>query len=161
MSVRHPGRVWRSLFRVPIRLYDWNVGWLLGRRFCRLTHVGRRSGRTYRTVLEVIGTDDATGVVFVVSGYGPMSDWYRNLRANGHAEVEIGRRSFVARHRELELDEADLVFAAYERGYGPLRPLLRIFLTRLLGWRYDGRELARRRLVEQLPIVAFEPVRQA
>lgn len=31
----------RWLLRAPARLYDWNLGWLLGHHFVRLTHVGR------------------------------------------------------------------------------------------------------------------------
>jgi hypothetical protein len=30
-------------------------------------------------------------------------------------------------------------------------------LGRLVGWRYDGSPAARRRVVEQLPMVAFTP----
>ena len=36
-------------------LYDHRLGWLLGQRILRLNHVGSRSGRRYRTVLEVVG----------------------------------------------------------------------------------------------------------
>ena len=43
----------RTLYRVPTYLYEHDLGWLFGRRFLCLTHVGRRSGRRYRTVIEV------------------------------------------------------------------------------------------------------------
>jgi hypothetical protein len=45
--------------RAPAVLYDWKLGWVLGRRFLRLTHRGERSGRCYRMMLEVIGEDCA------------------------------------------------------------------------------------------------------
>ena len=38
-----------------------------------------------------------------------------------------------------------------------MAPIVRRVLSRLLGWRYDGSEDARRRLVCQLPLVAFRP----
>jgi deazaflavin-dependent oxidoreductase (nitroreductase family) len=59
-------------------LYDRHLGWLLGHRFVQLTHVGRRSGRRYRTVLEVVEYDRSVPE-FVVSGFGRRSDWLRNL----------------------------------------------------------------------------------
>ena len=52
---RRPGPLVRRLLQIPAVLYDCHLGWLLGRRFLRLTHVARRTGRTYRMMLEVIG----------------------------------------------------------------------------------------------------------
>lgn len=43
----------RRLLRAPSMLYRHYLGWMLGRRFVMVTHVGRRSGRQYRTVLEL------------------------------------------------------------------------------------------------------------
>ena len=63
-----PGPIVRRLLRAPGLLYDWHAGWLLGHRFLRLTHLGRRSGRRYRTMLEVVGTGQAPGEVVVVAG---------------------------------------------------------------------------------------------
>ena len=75
------GKVGRFLLRLPTHLYDWHIGWLFDSRLLRLTHVGRSSGRHYQTVLEVVGTDPATGKVIVMSGFG---------RSNG-ADI-IGQR---------------------------------------------------------------------
>lgn len=86
MTNRTPGPVLTRLLRSPAHLYDWKAGWLLGRRFLRLTHVGRRSGRQYQAMLEVIGEDDTTLEVFVIAGLGSRAQWYRNLRA--HEAIE-------------------------------------------------------------------------
>jgi hypothetical protein len=59
-----------ALLRAPAYLYDWGLGGVLGRRFVRLTHAGRRSGRCYRTMLEVIGEGRAAGELFVMVGLG-------------------------------------------------------------------------------------------
>lgn len=150
-------KVLHRLFRAPARLYAHDLGWLLGRRFLCLTHVGRRSGRRYRTVLEVIGTDPATGEVVAIAGMGPSSDWYRNIKASPPVEVAVGRRRFVPRYRTLGETEAATVMADYERRNRLIAPLLRPVLSKLLGWRYDGSATARDRLVRQLPIVAFRP----
>lgn len=66
MNARRPGPVLRRMLRAPAVLYDHNLGWLFGHRMLRPTHTGRRSGRTYRTVLEVIGIDRTNREVFVL-----------------------------------------------------------------------------------------------
>ncbi|OHV06641.1 nitroreductase family deazaflavin-dependent oxidoreductase [Mycobacterium talmoniae] len=152
-----PGRLVTWLFRAPSRLYDWRLGWLLGRRLCRITHVGRKSGRRYRTVVEVVGRDAVSGELMVVCGFGRRADWYRNLRANDAAAIEVGFRRFAAGWRELDVDEAEPVMAAYERRNRLLVPLIRRILSRVLGWRYDGSLEARRKLLAEMPIIAFKP----
>jgi deazaflavin-dependent oxidoreductase (nitroreductase family) len=97
------------------------LGWLLGRRLLLLTHVGRRSGRRYRTVLEVIGTDPGTGEVIVLSGHGRSADWYRNRQAAPAVEVVVGRDRFRP-HGELGQAEAIAVLADYERRTRRLMP---------------------------------------
>ena len=148
-------RLVRAIFRAPVRLYDHGLGWLLGRRFLCLTHVGRKSGRRYRTVLEVIGlTHDE---VTVIAGLGPSSDWFRNLQAGSTADVQLGRVRFAADHRVLGPAEAAAAIADYERRNRLVRPILQRMLTALVGWRYDGSRAARDRLVRQLPLVALRP----
>lgn len=145
----------RAIFRAPVGLYDHGLGWVLGRRFLCLTHVGRRSGHRYRTVLEVIGlTNDE---VTVIAGLGPSSDWFRNLQAGSGADVQLGRARFAADHRVLGTGEAAAAIADYERRNRLVRPVLHRVLTRLVGWPYDGSRTARDRLVRQLPLVALRP----
>jgi len=156
-SVSHPGPVLRAVFRAPVRLYDAGFGWLLTERLLCLTHVGRRSGRKYRTVLEVVGTNPTAGEFMVIAGFGPSSDWYRNIAASPACEVVVGRHRFVPQHRVLDEAEAVQVIADYEWRNRWIRPIVRLLLGRLLGWRYDGSQQARERLVRQLPVVAFRP----
>ena len=157
MSKYQPGPVVTWLFRAPSRLYDWRLGWLFGRRLCRLTHVGRKSGKRYRTVVEVVGRDKATDGLMVVCGFGRSADWYRNIHANGSAEIECGTRKYEAKWRELDIDEAASVMAAYERRNRLIAPITRRILSGVVGWRYDGSEDTRRTLVAEMPILAFTP----
>ena len=147
--------------RVANVLYDRGLGWLLGHRILRLTHVGRRSRRRYRTVLEVVGRDPSRSEFFVISGFGACSDWLRNLEAGGTASVEFGRRSFPTDHRELNHAEAYAVVAGYERRHRLITPVVRWALSWLLGWRYHGTEAERRQLVAQLPVVGLRPAGRA
>lgn len=154
---RQPGPTLGKLLRAPARLYDWHAGWILGRRFLRLTHVGRRSGRHYHTMLEVIGENRAAREVIVIAGLGPSAQWYRNLLAHDAIEVAIGRQRYTPTHRQLSEPEAALVLAEYERRSRLIAPILRRVLSWLVGWRYDSTEPARRRLVSELPVIGLRP----
>lgn len=147
----------RFMFRAPVLLYRWRCGWILGRRFLLLTHVGRRTGLHRKTVLEVMEYREDGPELIVMSGWGRIADWLRNIEATRLAKVTVGSQSFVAAHRFLSIDEAVRVVARYESRNRFAVPVVRRVLSRLLGWRYDGSDSARRRLVAQLPLVAFRP----
>ena len=49
-----------------------------------LTHVGRRTGRAYRTSLGVLAYGDG---FLLPLGYGTQTDWYRNVMAAGTCEL--------------------------------------------------------------------------
>jgi len=148
----------RWLLRLPVHLYDWNAGWLLGKRFAMLVHTGRRTGLTRKTVLEVVHYDTVTGAVVVMSGLGRSSDWYQNIKAKEASQVVVGRHSFAPTHWDVPDDEADDVLTDYEQRNRFAAPVVRWVLSRLVGWRYDGTNDSRRRLVQELPLVCFSPV---
>lgn len=52
-----------------------------------LNHVGRNSGRSYRTPLDAVEVDGT--FVFIVV-YGSRSDWVQNTMASGSAILETG-----------------------------------------------------------------------
>jgi deazaflavin-dependent oxidoreductase (nitroreductase family) len=155
MTTHRPGRIMRAILRAPTVLYDWRLGWLFGHRFLRIEHTGRRSGRCYRTMVEVLRIDPASGEIVVMAGLGEKTDWLRNIRAGGPAQVAIGSRRFAASHRILAETEAVAVLAEYERRNRLATPVVRRVLSWLTGWRYDGTPDSRRRLVRQLPLVGL------
>jgi deazaflavin-dependent oxidoreductase (nitroreductase family) len=138
--------------RAPGVLYDWHLGWLLGGRFLRLTHRGRHSGRCYRMMLEVIGTDRSRHEVFVMVGLGRRAQWYRNVIAGGAVEVAIASERYRPAYRELELTEAAAVLGDYEQRNRLLNPIVRAILSRLTGWHYDGSPTATRQATIWLPV---------
>jgi len=147
------------VLRQPVRLYDIGAGRLLGRRFLLLTHRGRRSGRAYRTMLEVVAWDGMRREAIVVSGFGARSNWFLNVTGGGAEEVQIARWRFRPLVRRLGAEEAARVLSDYEQRNRMIAPLVRAVLSRLAGFRYDGSPRARRRLVEVLPLVGFrEPM---
>jgi len=57
-----------------------------------LEHVGRRSGKQYRTPLNVFTTDDGFAILLT---YGPDRDWLKNFAAAGNARMKRHGRTFV------------------------------------------------------------------
>jgi deazaflavin-dependent oxidoreductase (nitroreductase family) len=51
-----------------------------------IDHVGRTSGRSYRTPIEALPVDDGYLIMLV---YGSRSDWVRNVLAAGRATLEV------------------------------------------------------------------------
>ncbi|MGV8973438.1 MAG: nitroreductase family deazaflavin-dependent oxidoreductase [Rhodoglobus sp.] len=147
----------KTLLRFPQAFYRHGCGWILGRRFLQLTHTGRRSGRTRTTVLEVMRYDPKTGEATVLSGFGTHADWLLNIQAGANLSVSLGRGTFAATFRLVDSDEAMDVLTAYEDRNRLATRLLRAVLSKLLGWRYDGSDESKRRLLGQLPLIAFRP----
>jgi deazaflavin-dependent oxidoreductase (nitroreductase family) len=145
------------LLSLPVYLYRAHLGFLLGHRFLVLVHEGRRTGRRRETPLEVVRYDRVKREAVVVAGWGSKTQWLHNLEAGLGREVWIGRDRFVPAVRFLEVDEAMAVIERYERHSGLPKAVVRAVISRLLGWRYDGSPTARRRAVEQLPVVGLRP----
>ncbi len=156
VSIKRKGMMWH-LFRAPVYLYRWRLGWLLGTRLLLLIHVGRRTGLKRQTVLEVVEYRKEIPEAVVVNGFGRDSDWVRNIEARGGEEVLVGSRRFDAVHRFLGEEEAMGVIAGYERRNRMIAPIVRAGFSWLLGWKYRGGENDRRRLVQELPLIAFRP----
>jgi deazaflavin-dependent oxidoreductase (nitroreductase family) len=56
-----------------------------------LEHVGRKSGKQYRTPLNVFATDDGFAIVLT---YGPDRDWLKNITATGQARMRHRGKTF-------------------------------------------------------------------
>lgn len=145
----------RRLFRAPVYLYLWKCGWALGHRFLLLIHIGRRTGLRHYTVLEVVEYREEGPEAVVVSAFGRNADWLRNIEATRGPEIVIGSQRFVVEHHFLGEEEAMRVIAGYERRNWLITPIVRLGFSRLLGWRYGSSTSDRRRLVDQLPLIAF------
>lgn len=133
-----PGPLLRRVLRAPVRLYDIGAGRLFGHRFPLLTHRGRRSGRLYRTMLEVVDWDADRREATVISGFGEHAAWFLNVRDGGAAEVRIGAEAFRPAVRRLEPEEAIGVIAGYESRNRILASIIRKALSRLASFHYDG-----------------------
>ncbi|BBY80417.1 nitroreductase family deazaflavin-dependent oxidoreductase [Mycolicibacterium pulveris] len=69
-----------------------------------LEHVGRKSGKPYRTPLTVFSTADGVAILLT---YGPNRDWLKNITAAGNARIKRHGRTFtVADPRVVSKAEA-------------------------------------------------------
>jgi deazaflavin-dependent oxidoreductase (nitroreductase family) len=102
----------RAVARFQRRFVNPVVGRLAGvlPGYGLLLHVGRKSGRTYRTPLNVF---KAPGGFAIVIAYGHESDWLRNVRASRGAEV-------VKRGKRYTLSNPRIVSGPRARGDLPL-----------------------------------------
>lgn len=57
-----------------------------------LEHVGRRSGKPYRTPLTVFTTDEGVAILLT---YGPDRDWLKNITAAGSAQMQRRGATFT------------------------------------------------------------------
>lgn len=140
----------RVLFRLPLGLYRFGLGWILGNRFVHLTHIGRVSGKERHVVLEVLRSESDWSRIYVASAWGERADWLQNVRANPMVVVQMGVRKWSAQARVLTKE-----VSAHELGlYAANHPTAARGLARLLGYRLvkleDFSELAR-----DMPVVAL------
>ncbi len=150
----HPPRGLARLgFRFPIKLYHLGLGGLFGTRLLLLTHTGRKTGKERQTVLEVVRYDKGTTTFVVTAGFGPESDWYRNIQANPRVTVQCKRSRWEMAARFLTPEESAEELFDYARRH----PLALRELSRFMGYSVDGSQEDIRALGRELPMVAFQP----
>lgn len=146
---------WYSTTRFNRTLHPWLYGraggrGILGRSLgietVLVTMPGRRSGAPRPVALyafpvgeEVGSPSGSLAVVASRGGTRKIPDWYRNLMAGSHVEVQARGRRFSVRPRELTGDAYE---TAFERAAAA----------------YPGYRLYRREASHHIPIVVLEPV---
>ena len=130
---RNPPAFMIPFMKMPLILYHLGLGWMLGKRFMLLTHVGRRSGNLYRSVLAVLDFDEKTHEILAVSPWSG-SNWYRNIQAAPALEVEIANVRYVPVQRNLSAEEIAGLFINYRRQ----RPIFSRLVARIPGWKIDS-----------------------
>lgn len=110
-----------AVMQLPQRLARFNrhvtnpiqrmwAGWAPS--FGILEHVGRRSGKPYRTPLSVFSTDNGVAILLT---YGPDRDWLKNITAAGGGKMRRHGKTFaVSEPRVVSRDEA----APHVTGFG-------------------------------------------
>ena len=150
---RKPGRLALAVFRMPLRAYRHDAGWLLGHTFLLLVHTGRNTGQPRSMVAMVLRYNGSTREAVICSAWGPDADWVRNLRAGPAVRVQLGQESFTPQHRFLTEDESFEVVIQFRRKH-PWR--LRL-ISALLGWGDLRDDDTAREFTRTHPFVALLP----
>ena len=120
----------RFLYRLPIQIYRFGLGFLLGKRFLLLEHIGRKTGLPRHAVLEVIRHDPGQDAYYVVSGFGRSSDWYQNITKEPRVRIQVGRQWMRAYAETLSSKQATTEILDYAARYPKT---FRILAEKLLG----------------------------
>ncbi len=125
-----------KLFRAPLYIYRFGLGFVFGERFIQLKHWGRKSGNLNETVIEVIDQDKENGKLYAASGFGEQSQWFKNISANNSVFVTLKSTEYNATSRVLSSDEATEVLLRYVEAH----PNSIKGVARLSGYEMDGTE---------------------
>jgi deazaflavin-dependent oxidoreductase (nitroreductase family) len=128
------------------------LGWVLGKRFMQLTHVGRRSGKVRRTILAVLRFDANTREIYAVSAW-KRSDWYYNIQTAPALQVETGFIRYAPAQRTLSPEEITAAFIDYRKKH----PFFSRVICRIPGWKWDSTYEEFLELARTLHGVAFRP----
>jgi len=134
LTTENTRQVFRQLNHFMLLLWRLGLGgWVnlwpqVGGRIMVLTHIGRKTGQKRRTPVNYTLSD---GDVYCVAGFGRVSDWYRNLKANPAVEVWLPQGWWAGYAEEVTEAEAraGLIrqvliasgFAAYAAGLDPVQ----------------------------------------
>ena len=127
-----PRRIARFNKHFTNRLTLRVAGYLPG--FAIVSHVGRKSGRPYRTPVNAFRTD---GGYIIALTYGAQSDWVKNVLAAGSCELQT-------RGRRVRLFEP-IIVTDESKAWAPLP--VRLILGLIDAPQYMRLSVARRRLV--------------
>lgn len=108
---------WVAAFNLAVtnRITGLFAGWLPG--FGILTHVGRKSGKVYRTPINVFRA--SKGFIIALT-YSSQSEWVKNVLAAGGCELKT-------RGRKYQLSAPNVVYDPTRRRFPiPVRIVLRI-----------------------------------
>jgi deazaflavin-dependent oxidoreductase (nitroreductase family) len=92
----YPTGGWRkAMFKWPVQLWRLGLGPVIGHQMVLISHTGRKTGQTRRTMTEL---HVVNGQKYAPSGFGRRSQWYRNIEADPRVTIQTaaGAESAVA-----------------------------------------------------------------
>ena len=152
-DLKPPRGITRLLFRAPIWLYKFHLGWIFGNRALKLTHTGRISGQPRQVVLEVVKHDPSSGIYYIAAAWGAQSDWVKNIAVNPQVEVQVARHRTKMLAEQLTPEQGEYVILDYSQRH----PSAMINLARYMGYQLDGSEADFRELGRLLLMFSLTP----
>ena len=152
-ALQPPSGIARILYRAPIWIYKLNLGWLMGKRFIKITHIGRKSGKPRHVVLEVVKYEPSNRTYYIAAAWGEQSDWVKNIRANPQIKVQVASQKMNVLAEQLTPEEGEAVILDYAQRH----PTAMKSLARFMGYQLDGSEADYRELGRLLLMFALTP----
>lgn len=141
------------IFKLPIALYQFRLGWLLGNHFMQITHIGRHTGKMRKTILAVLRFNPQTKEILAISAW-KGSDWYYNIQAVPALQVQSGRVCYIPQQRTLSPEEIAMAIVEYRKQH----PLFSRIICRIPGWKWDSTYDEFLVLARTLHGVVFKPL---
>jgi deazaflavin-dependent oxidoreductase (nitroreductase family) len=145
-----PRPFFRWWFKQPLVCYKLGLGDWIGRQVLLLTTIGRKSGKRRTTPLGYT-YQPAERSYYVASGWDGHTDWYRNLRANPHVHVRVGRLQFDCVAEAVSMERRMRLLAEYHRR----NPFTARIWPRWTGVPFDGTESALCLVAQHFPAAAL------
>jgi len=155
---KRPGKFMKFFFKVPVWMYKIGFGgferWI-GAQWMLITHIGRKSGKRYESMVDVMDYDKATDTYYIEAAYGARADWYKNIQSSTVFEARVGRRKFKARAGALNTEGASEMLVQFYR----TKPAYTRSVMAMAGMKFkDEAEL--RELGKNLTLLAVKPEKE-
>jgi deazaflavin-dependent oxidoreductase (nitroreductase family) len=118
-----------------------------------LVHRGRKSGKVYRTPVEILMDDPERGEIVVSPMFGRHSDWYRNVVTGGLIEVHVRGEALRMDWRELDEAERRTAMDAYRAAHPMYSRLILRMLVRVNGLEGDPEQA----VLREVPMLRLRP----
>jgi deazaflavin-dependent oxidoreductase (nitroreductase family) len=156
MSVKsRTGRSLGRILRMPGALDRKGMRWMLQAlspaTVIVLVHRGRKSGRLYKTPIEILHDDGERDEIVISPMWGRRSDWYRNVIAGGLVEVHVSGEEKHVEWRELGEDERRAAIDAYREAHPLYSRMILWMLVRVNRFEGDPEEA----LLRELPMLGL------
>jgi deazaflavin-dependent oxidoreductase (nitroreductase family) len=151
-------RVLGRTLRMPAVLDRKGTGWMLQAlspaTVIVLVHRGRKSGKLYKTPVEILVDNPGRGELVVSPMWGKGSDWYRNVVAGGLVEVHVRGEERRVEWRELDEAERRAAIKAYREAHPIYSGVILRMLVRVNEFEGDPEEA----VVQELPMLGLRRV---
>jgi deazaflavin-dependent oxidoreductase (nitroreductase family) len=119
-----------------------------------LVHRGRKTGRVFKTPVEILVDDPGQGEFVVSPMWGRDSDWYRNVVAGGLVEVHVRGERQQVEWRELDEAERRSAMDAYRKAHPIYSRIILRMLVRVNGLEGDAEQA----VLRELPMLGLRRV---
>jgi deazaflavin-dependent oxidoreductase (nitroreductase family) len=115
---------------------------------------GRKSGRLYKTPVEILVDRPEQGEFVISPMWGRDSDWYRNVVAGGLVEVHVRGEARQVEWRELDEVERRAAIDAYREAHPLYSRMVLLMLVRVNGFQGAPEDA----VVRELPMLGLRSI---